>query len=106
MKIDSNIAALYQSGYLAPQGQSRPQQNEQDQQQTLDAIQAARRAAPAIDNEELERLRASFEQQRQAGVERDGLSAYAQHAVNAYDSVGKVDDRNYMSQVLGVDLYA
>ena len=105
MKIDNNIAALYQSGFLAPQDQPRAQENRQNGQETLDAVREARRAAPTIDSQEYERLRARVEEQQQSGVVRDGLSAYAQNAISAYDSVGQVDDRSYVSQVLGVDIY-
>ena len=106
MKINTNIAAFYPPGMLQPQGQPRPQQQDDGRQETLDAIKGARKLAPTLDEKAYETLRARFEQGEESRVVRDGMSKYARQALNAYGRVEQADDKDYASDVLGIDLYA
>lgn len=106
MKINNSIAAFYQPGMQQPQAQPRLQQDDPKRQETLDAIASARKLAATLDTEEYDRVRSRVEREQEDHVVPDSLNRYARNAVGAYDSVAHSEERDYSSEILGVDLYA
>jgi hypothetical protein len=112
MKIDSNIAALYQpgifqSGVLPPQADARPQQEAPRRQGiNAEAVREPGQTTSALNAGEYERVRSRVEREQDGRVVPQGLSRVAQTAVSAYDSIASAEERNYNSRVLGIDTYA
>ncbi len=106
MKIDNNIGQLY-PGLLPEQGQSRAETQAQAQQDTLALVQRSREIFPQRDSREYDRVRRQFEAQQGGDqVVRDQTSGYARNALQSYGEVAASADKEYVSDVLGIDVYA
>ncbi|MEO5342456.1 MAG: hypothetical protein H7842_03805 [Gammaproteobacteria bacterium SHHR-1] len=110
MRIDSNIAAFYQSGLLSPQVDVRTQQEQARRQPVAtDAVQGTAKSAKADDAlnaGEYERVRSRLEREQDGRVVPEGMDRRARNAVSAYGNIAGAEERSYNSRVLGIDTYA
>lgn len=107
MKIENNIAALYQPGLLQAQTDPRLQQEPPRRPNvTIDAVSQARRAASTVSATEYEQVRNRVEREQNGRVVPEGVNRYTQNALSTYDSIAREDERSYNSSVLGIDTYA
>jgi hypothetical protein len=107
VKIDNNIGQLF-PGLLPDQGQSRAQtQQQQQQQDTLALVQRSREILPQRGSKEYEEVRRQFEtEQTDDRVIRDQANGYVRNALQSYGEIESSADKEYVSDVLGIDYYA
>lgn len=103
MIIDGSIAGYYLPGPLQPQDQQRPYQNPPGQVERVLEVKPIPRVP---DSEAYETLRRKMEEEERPTIQREGLSSRARRALNAYDDVAQSEQRDYATQVLGLDVFA
>lgn len=103
MIIDGSIAGYYLPGPLQPQDQSRPQHNPPGEVERVLQIKPVPRVP---DPETYERIRRRLEEEERPTIQREGMSSKARRALNAYDDVAQSEERDYATQVLGLDVFA